>query len=711
VHTGKLIGDIETFSREDLKKGGMAKYAEHPSTDLVCFCWKLRGVLHAWVPSAGLGFEQRFREFCIKKGYTWAGQVYVGPTVPHEVRAHIESGGEFHAWNAAFERSVLNGPAGERYDFPKLKIEQMRCSMANARVHGLPGALEDAANAVNAPVKKMVSGVNAMRYLCKPRKDGSRPTIEEEPERFMEIVLYCGFDVLSEEATDSIVPPMSEAELAVYHLDQEMNDLGWKVDLEAVDSMEILIADYKRELLALCLKKTGIKPSAHAQLAQWIRSHGFPELENLQADTVRKVLLLNIPEEVKEVLKIYSTYGMKAVAKYPAIRLAAGKGNRLRHLFMFYGAGTGRWSSVIVQLQNLFRPVIKDPETALAAAAAWDLGYLRSLFPGVDPMKVMASCVRSVLIADEGKELVFPDYAGVEARWNAWMFGEEWKLKVFRDYDAGVGPNNYAVVYARAFNVPVETVKKDTIEYLLGKCMDLYLGYEGGVAAFVKGCATYRVDMKRLLAAYDTLPDDVIMESQDAWEYARQTGRTYDLDEKLWITCEGLKRLWRRAHPRIVLGWKQLKEASLAAVANPGEIRAVANKRIMFKVEGKYLLLRLPSGRKLWYYRPEIRDETLYYYGMDTVKRVWGRTSTYGGKLCENETQAGCRDILVAAKFKLRAAGYSLIGSVHDQPVMEVPIGFGSDDAVRRLMCAEKPAWAEGLPLAVEIQRGPRFKK
>jgi len=694
--------DIESFSRCDLKKSGMSRYSEDESTDILCVGYAFDGgPVNVWTPSADAAFKPPNVD----------GALYFGSEVPVDLRQHIESGGLVFAYNAAFERLTLNGPAGQRYNFPKISIEQTRCVMAQMRVHGLPGALEDAANAINAPFKKDMRGVNALRYLCKPRKDGSRPSILEERSRFLEMVAYNASDVRAERSVGAIVPPLDKAELAVYHMDQDFNDRGWRVDLEAVDSMEILIAEYKRELLSLCVRKTGVKPSQHAQLAQWIRSHGFPELENLQADTVRKVLLLNIPEEVKEVLKIYSTYGMKAVAKYPAMRLAVGKGNRLRHLFMFYGAGTGRWSSVIVQLQNLFRPVIKDPETALIAAQTWDLGYLRALFAGVDPMKVMASCIRSCLIADEGKELVFPDYAGVEARWNAWMFGEEWKLKVFRDYDAGIGPNNYAVVYARSFGVPVETVKKDTIEYLLGKCMDLYLGYEGGVAAFIKGCATYRVDLKRLLAAYDTLPDDIVLEAQDAWAYACETGRTYDLDEKLWVTCEGLKRLWRRAHPKIVLGWKQLKEASLNAVANPGEIRAVANKRIMFKVEGKYLLLRLPSGRKLWYYRPEIRDETLYYYGMDTVKRIWGRTSTYGGKLCENETQAGCRDILVAAKFKLRGAGHPLIGSVHDQPIMEVPLGFGSDDEIRRLMCAEAPAWAEGLPLAVEIQRGPRFRK
>jgi DNA polymerase bacteriophage-type len=705
----KVTLDIETFSRCDLKKAGAARYAEDESTDINCACWAAGdGPVNAWIPAADIEFLE-----ALYKTKEIDGVSYGGEDPPSALTQAIVSGGPgaLAAWNAAFERSVLNGPAGRRYDFPRIEIEQTYCSMGNARVHGLPGALEDAANAINAPHKKRIAGVNDMRYLAKPRKNGSRPVLSEERERFLRLVGYCADDVRAERSVDRIVPPMSSVELAVYHLDQEMNDRGWKVDLEAVDSMEILIAEYKRELLSLCVRKTGVKPSQHAQLAQWIRSHGFPELENLQADTVRKVLLLNIPEEVKEVLKIYSTYGMKAVAKYPAMRLAVGKGNRLRHLFMFYGAGTGRWSSVIVQLQNLFRPVIKDPETALLAAQTWDLGYLRALFAGVDPMKVMASCVRSCLIADEGKELVFPDYAGVEARWNAWMFGEEWKLKVFRDYDAGIGPNNYAVVYARSFGVPVETVKKDTIEYLLGKCMDLYLGYEGGVAAFIKGCATYRVDLKRLLAAYDTLPVDIVLEAQDAWRYACESGRTYDLDEKLWVTCEGLKRLWRRAHPKIVKGWKDLKEAALAAVANPGEIRAVANKRLMFKVEGKYLLLRLPSGRKLWYYSPQIRDETVYYLGMDTVKRVWGLTNGYGGKWCENETQAGCRDILVASKFKFRDAGFDLIGSIHDQPVLEVPVGALSDETVKRIMCKEAPSWCEGLPLAVEVQRGQRFRK
>ena len=130
----------------------------------------------------------------------------------------------------------------------------------------------------------------------------------------------------------------------------------------------------------------------------------------------------------------------------------------------------------------------------------------------------------------------------------------------------------------------------------------------------------------------------------------------------------------------------------------------------MFKVDGRWLIMRLPSGRKIWYCRPESKDGTVFYYGINTITRQWGITSTYGGKLCENETQAGCRDLLVNAKFRLTDAGYDLIGSIHDEPAMEVDEQFGSEDEVRRLMCHEEE-WHKGLPLAIDYHRAKRFSK
>lgn len=701
--------DLETFSRADLKKSGLAAYAEHESTDILCACWAFDGgPVSAWIPTGDAAFAESLRAH-----YPFES-IFVGTTPPEVVCNHISEGGKLVAWNTAFERTVLNGTAGRRYGIPLIKIEQTRCSMANARVHGLPGALEDAANAINAAVKKRVAGVNAMRYLCKPRKDGTRPTIVEERARFMELVPYCGDDVAAERAVDDLLPPMTPAEHEVYIIDQEMNDRGILVDLTSVDNMEILIQKRKYELKTLCKKMTGFAPTQTGQVAAWIRSHGYPELENLQKDTIRKALLTDIPSDVKTVLKLYSTYNMKAIAKFPAMRKAVCRDGRIRHMFLYYGASTGRWSSLIVQLQNLFRPVIDDQDSAIAAAEEWDIDWLRVLWPKTDPMKVIASTVRGHLIAPPGKELMFPDFAGVEARWNAWMFDEAWKLQAFRDYDAGIGHNVYVVTYSKCFNVdPASNEAKGGKQ--IGKVLDLSMGYEGGVGAFVKMAGNYQIDLKTMTdAAYHTLPRDILDESMEAYAYAMEQGRLYDLPERVWVTCEGLKRLWRRAHPGIVKGWDQLKQAALKAVANPGQIHAVADKRIMYKTELDWLVMRLPSGRKIWYYQPKIKTdakgkETLYYYGINTTTRQWGLTSTYGGKQCENETQAGCRCLLVFAKRGLRAAGYPIIGSVHDQPILEVGPEHSTELATE-IMC-RIPGWATGLPLAVENVRARRFRK
>jgi DNA polymerase bacteriophage-type len=134
----------------------------------------------------------------------------------------------------------------------------------------------------------------------------------------------------------------------------------------------------------------------------------------------------------------------------------------------------------------------------------------------------------------------------------------------------------------------------------------------------------------------------------------------------------------------------------------------------MFKVEGDWLYMRLPSGRRNAYYKPEIREgdygEHLTFLGIDTYTRQWCRCSTYGGKLAQNATEGVARDLLVAAMFRLRAANYPLVLHVHDEPCAEVLEGFGSIEEVERLMCI-LPKWAAGLPIAAEGFRAKRYQK
>lgn len=703
----KCTLDIETFSEENLKTAGLYRYAEHPSTDILCVCWKFDdGPVSAWIPSADRDFANELSSL-----FEFDGEIWFGEKVPTDLRLFIEKGGELHAWNMAFERSVLNGPAGRRYAFPHIKIEQTRCSMARARACSLPGKLEDSANALDTPVKKRTSGLNAMRYLCKPRSDGTRPEISQERKRFLELVPYCGDDVRSEFLVDERLPELSPKELKVYHLDQEINDRGVAVDLASIDNIEAIIESYKEYLKATCIKLTGIAPSRPGPLADWIRAHGYPDLPNLEAETVRQVVELpDVPRDVKAILKLYSTYNMKAVAKYPAIRKAVCKDGRIRGMLGYHAASTGRWASYIVQIHNLFRPVIDDPESAVEAAAARDLDWVRSLYPGVDPMKVFASCVRSVLVAKEGHELIFPDFSGVESRWNSWLWGEEWKLDVYRAFDKGEGPHPYIVTYAQMFGVDAASVTKPQRQ--IGKVVDLSMGYQGGVGALVKMARSNGIKLDALAPIYDTFDHDIKVEIDIQYAKAIEAGRTYQLPKEVWKACEGLVLLWRRAHPRITTGWRALEDAARDAVARPGEVYSAAGGKLMFRSDEQFLVMRLPSGRKVRYFKPQLKGQrgVVHYYGTDTVSRLWGLTSTYGGKLCENETQAGCRDLLVDAMLRFAASGGSLVMHVHDEPVLEVPEGTLADQDVEAIMC-KAPTWAPDFPLAVDLHRGKRYRK
>ena len=719
--------DIESFSRVDLKKAGLYRYAEDESTDLLCVCWAFDdGPVSAWVPSADAEFMAALQDI--------DGERFHGPVTPEALLDAVLGRNQpeppkIHSWNSAFERRVLAGPAGKRYGFPELEISQTRCSMARSRYCSLPGSLEDAANELNTSVKKRVEGLNAMRYLCKPRADGTRPTIVEERERFLALVPYCADDVRAERCVDDVLPEMSPKEQRVWELDQAINDRGVQVDLGALADLEHLIDEYKTQLAAKCRELTksktdpdGIGPTQYAQLAAWIRANGWPDLENLQADTVRRLVARpEVPANVKQVLLVYSTYGMKAVSKVSAMRKAVCKDGRIRGMFIYQAAGTGRWSAVLVQLHNMFRSVIPDPDAAIEACRARDLDWIRALYPGVDPMKVFASCMRGLLIAKEGHELVFPDFSGIESRWNAWMFGEEWKLDAYRQFDAGKGPKPYAVVYGRAFGVDPAAVTKS--QMLIGKVLDLSMGYQGGVGAFRKMAKTYGLNLADLIPVWPTLSRELRAAAEEHYEDPIYAAKSTQLPPEVWKVCDALKLAWREAHPKIVKGWQALDEAACGAVANPGKIYDVAQKRLMFKVEGEFLIARLPSGRKMRYFKPRIaaggeilsnqkraNAGDLLYEGVDTETRKWGLTSTYGGKNCENETQGGCRDLLADAMLDFAAEALPIVMHVHDEPVLEVPIGTLTDERVARIMCKPK-AWAEGFPLAIEGHRGKRYRK
>src|SRR5262249_33598877 len=149
---------------------------------------------------------------------------------------------------------------------------------------------------------------------------------------------------------------------------------------------------------------------------------------------------------------------------------------------------------------------------------------------------------------------------------------------------------------------------------------------------------------------------------------------------------------------------------------------------VSFRVKGRWLQMRLPSGRILWYNRPHMAPSTadveacaegetvpyyrwkIHFWGVNSYTKQWAVESTWGGKLLENAVQGMCPAFLRGAILRLEAHDYPVILTVHDEPITEPPLGFGSVAEFAELMSVV-PAWAPGFPLKADCGEGLRYAK
>lgn len=748
--------DLETFSEVDLPAAGVYRYAEHPSTSLNCAGYRIdAGPVHLWIPFENVpeAILKAVQERCPTIILETGTKVPTALLDAWQGDPDFQQGGSGkRAHNAQFERVVLNGNAGRLLGIPKTAIWEWTCTAVKAAANGIPRSLSEGAKALGTRPKDE-GGRIAMLQLAKPRKPtkanpSTRWTFENAPEKWIAMLCYNVDDVLAEYELDEALPDISENEQRLYVLDQQINERGWKIDLDAVHNILFVVEQYKEALAKEFEQLTryplkyeydkasgeflplpGLSPTQREKVSEWVRSNGFPGLLDMTAEYLRTVQKrTDIPVSVRRVLSIYSTYGAKSVSKLTAMLDAVCSDGRLRGMFMFYGAATGRWSSLMVQLQNMMRPVIKDPNTAIEAFASRDINLIRMLWPDVDPMKVAGSCIRGCLVSAPDTDLVFPDFSGIEDRVNLWFFDEEKWLDVYRAVDAKTGRHPYSVTVCNAFGLELATFSDEDPRRQWGKVMRLALGYEGGVSAFADMVETYGIDLEEMASIVNPLlPEEALEHAAWMWKN-HPSSQPPHIDR----ACNGLKFLYRRDHPRIKQGWKLLKEAAEKAVEFEGQTFWLPNKKIAFKVEEyrgrKWLCMRLPSGRKIKYYNPSwtsarvgerwINNEKVEYiipgffeyWGIDTYTRQWMKLQTYGGKLDENADQGFSRDLLCNALLALDAAGYPIVGSEHDKAILEVPVDRGSVDEIKRLMVAQ-PAYCEGLPLATDGKRLKRYGK
>ncbi len=650
-----LYIDFETRSRVDLGSKGVYNYAQDMSTEVLCMSYAFDdGEVQTWVPK-----------------YTPDGVMWLNDSpFPEAVAKHT---GPIYAHNAAFERLIFWYVLQINFD-----LEQFYCTATQARANCAPGGLEDVGRFASVSMKKDHRGAQLIRLLSIPQADGN---FREDAALMQEMIQYCEQDVRAMREISKAMRPLSAEELADYHVNERINDRGVLVDVPLAKAAMRYAHDELVEIEERVAELTDgeITSVRSPKMREWVLERVGDEAKKLMLvkdkysidKTVRANLLAmenpdEIPPAVAEVIQCADDLWASSVAKFSRMAdLADDEDCRVRGAFVFAGgAATGRASSYGLQVHNFTRKCAKEPD---AVRQAMVRGHNIVPAYGKRVTDVLRGMLRPALIPAPGKSFVVADWSAIEGRVNPWLSnskaGED-KLDIFR---RKLDP--YKVNAAATYSVAYEEVTGEQRQ--VGKVQELALGFAGGVGAFAAMGRAYGVHFEEA-----------------------QARRIVDA--------------WRRANPWAVPFWQDLEEAYTRAMRNVGHEFSAG--RVAYLFDGQHLWYALPSGRVLCYPYARLESDGVTYakasWKPAADAKEWPRARLWKGLACENITQAAANDIL---RHSLRQLD-GVVLHVHDEIVVETDNPEAVKLEMERIMCSP-PAWAEGLPLAVEAEIMTRYGK
>jgi DNA polymerase len=657
--------DFETFSEADLKSVGAYRYAYDPSTEILCAAMSFG---RAEVPIVwGQNIEPN-------AGYEPYWDALEDPSVL------------IYAHNAMFEMAICQALLQKTWNTPCPSLDRFRCTMSLARRAALPASLDKLAvalkltNLKDARGKTLLRKFSVMQKAKAPTKkfpDGLPPRHilpSDEPTAFAELVEYCRQDVRVEQDVAEKLRYFDEPiNNANYSLDARINARGVTVNVGALEHAQKLIEEETEVVSAAFKKLTGVNVTQGAKVLEWVNRRTASPLPNLQAETIEEYLELHDAGPIRDSGNIIQALKMKQSISYASVKKVATMlgcvgphDNRIRGMLSHHGATTGRWTSSLVQLQNIKRATIKESEEAYQDICNGISREMMDLCYG-PPLEVISSCVRH-FIQDVPRMLNDADYAAIEARIVAWLAGQEDALEEYRQ-----GVDRYKRMASFIYGIPEDQVNKFP-QRMVGK--ETILG-----AGFGLGPTKHRITVKK---------------------------RGYDMPLGLEETCIAM---YRAKNKRIVSFWYDTERAAKRAILSPGKVFQV--NRLAFKVRDisgiPFLLMKLPSGRKLAYPHPKIKDDRIFFYGKIGQTQNWGDVTMWGGTLVENATQAVAADIMANGAHNAENAGYEIATLIHDQAIAYHKPGQTPEEFVELL--TDLPAWADGLPIAAEGALVPFYKK
>lgn len=632
---------------------------------------------------------------------------------PNEYLEAMEDDWYLVAHNVAFELAmILNSPSLRLW--PKPKIENLICTAAKARFHGLPGKLELAGDALDLPIQKNPRGAALIRKFCKPQKTSVKASaplyikrIDPNTDDWREFKSYNRDDVETGRGIDKALPDIPAKYAPVFYMDLRMNLRGFPVDIEGVhkaqrfyDHFHLKLENRFKELSG------GLAPSQVIAVRELLNDEYHCGLPDLTAPTIRDKLLEDdfFHPNAKEMLEIRAETARASIKKLIAFVMRTGADLRARGGFMYFGAGPGRWAGRGIQPQNFPRG-IKALMKLLRAFYAWlatsdsppslaDLETAALVFP--NPLGVLSSALRGFIKAVGTKRIYAVDYSTIEVRILAWLAGE---IELLDQLTKGLDPY---IQFAgnHMYNVSPDTISKSDFRRQVAKSAILGCQYQIWIDAFIEYCKNQDVKITREEATNAVLS-------------------------------------YRAANRAIVDFWGLIEKACILAVETKGEA-ILNNLRIRFELinDREFLCIYLPDGRPIKYYKPQVKERLTMHERKDRDgnvmlddngepqtymkrKRVLSylthfngritREYTYGGKLTQNVVEGIGSQIMGHGLVEAEKHGYFPIATVHDEAVTEREQG-GDINELIEIVC-DLPKCYEGLPITAEGAECIEYRK
>ncbi len=644
----RLFWDAETRSKADLRLCGAWRYASDPSSEPLYVCWAVDDdAVATWRPGDPMP----------------APFLAAARDVDWQVIAH----------NYEFERAILERVLA-RVGFPLIPLERWHCSQRLAMANSYPAELGLLAEALGLPYRKDPKATRALREVSRPRRGQSG--WNEDPEKLELVHQRCMLDVVATRACwlHPKLKPLSETERRYQLLDAEINRRGIRIDRAFVTAARTLAASERNAInTRLCDLTSGRITSVDqvARLREMINAQGHT-MTTLGKRSVSAVLAQEPDEFVRELLELRRAGARASVRKFDRILAYADEqDDRLRGCLRMYGAGSGRWSSLGPQLQNLKRNESSLPLSVVDAIRNYDRDHIVQFG---SPLALIGDVSRAMLCAKPNHVVLAADFSTIESRILAWLAGETWKLEAYREFDrtGDKARDLYRILAGKMLGKPAAEI--DDKERQQGKGAELAAGFGGSVGAW------------RRIFPDEQRPDHEV--KQDILR-------------------------WRRMHPRTQRFWKRLHRAVRLSFGVNVPIRVdepPSPETIVHFADGN-LMITLPSGRDITYPNARLvpgkyEDPDVSFY--DNAHGQWRETRAWFGLLVENVVQGTARDLLAAALERLEARGLAVCFHCHDEAVAEVPIGAITESEFLAIML-QAPSWAASLPLAGTVYSGPHY--